>query len=316
MKRLTVAFLSGFIAFCVVTPNALAQSGEAHTIPLVVMNQDGQIVEGLTLQNVRIKPATASVQNIALDVRPRRIVLLVDMSGSMSALLSEGKHITALDYTKDMAKVFLQTLLRQDSVALDIFGDKEKQIVSFTHDFASIKAAINALPQPRGTTLAGDALQAALRDLGPTPGFGDSIVFFSDGQFELDTSDKLIESQRADLGRCAVRIFLVLPVTSHLHLPLSELMPVIENEMNFMDETGGFAFTPSGFPGYWPTLEIRSDPIHEIASLSNAIHGTYRVELQFTHPIRRKRKLQLEIVDNKGKNMRNVYVLYPHALYQ
>jgi hypothetical protein len=316
MKRSAIISLTLLLAALASASSSSAQTGEIRTVPLVVMNQTGQIIQGLTRQNVRMKRGKASVQSIVLDIRPRRIVLLIDMSESMSAILSENKHITALDYAKDTAKVFLQTLLRQDSVALDVFADKERQIVPFTHDFASITAAINALPQPRGRTFAGDALQAALRDFGTTTGFGDSVVFFSDGQFDDDFSRRLIGPQIPDMARCGVRAFLIFPMASHIDLPSRDSMTSISSVTRFMFATGGLSFTPERLPEDWPAWEIvRPDPIQRVAALSNAIHGTYRVELQFADAIRKKQKLQLDVIDDKGKNMRNVYALYPHTIY-
>ncbi|HEV2224439.1 MAG TPA: VWA domain-containing protein [Candidatus Acidoferrales bacterium] len=317
MKRLAIVFLSALLAPCVIPVSALAQSGEARTtIPLVVMNQSGQIIQGLTPQNLRIKGAKASVRNIALDTSPRRIILLLDMSGSMGETIDENKHITTWDYTKDMARVFLKTIFAQDSVALDVFADKEKQVVPFTHDFTLIRAAIDALPKPRGFTRAGDALQSALRDFGQTAGFGDSIVFFSDGQFQSDGSRTTVESQGVDVGRCAVRVFLIFPMTTNFDPYPPDLMPNIESVIDFMDATGGFSFAPKRFPDDWPTGEIiLSDPFQRIAALSNAIHGTYRLELQFAQPPRKKQKLQAEILDDRKRAMHGVYVLYPHTLY-
>lgn len=316
MKRLAIVFLSALLAPCVIPVSALAQSGELRTVPLVVMNQSGQIIPDLTPQNVRIKGSKASVRNITLDTNSRRIVLLLDMSGSMGETIDKNKRITTWDYTKDTARVFLKTIFSQDSVALDVFADREKQVVPFTHDFTLIRAAIDALPKPRGLTFAGDALRAALRDFGPTVGFGDSIIFFSDGQFEDDASRRSLDSQTMDVGRSAVRVFLIFPMTTNFDPYPPDLMPNIESAINFMEATGGFSFAPKRFPDDWLAGEIiRSDPFQRIAALNNAIHGTYRLELQLGQPLLKKQKLQVEIIDDKKKPVHGVYALYPHTLY-
>ena len=316
MKRIAIAFLGALLALCVIPLSASAQSEEARTIPLVVMNQSGQIIQDITPQNVRIKGTDASVRNVTLDTGPRRIVLLLDMSGSMGETIDENKQITTWDYTKDTARLFLKTIFSQDSVALDVFADKERQVVPFTHDFTLIRGAIDALPKPRGFTFAGNALQAALRDFGQTVGFGDSIVFFSDGQFQGDASRRSLESQTVGVGRCDVRVFLIFPMTTHFDSALPGLMPDIGSVINFVDATGGFSFAPKRFPDDWLAGEIiRSDPFQRIAALRNAIHGTYRLELQLVQPLRRKQKLQVEIMDDRKKAMHGVYVLYPHILY-
>ncbi|HXT72430.1 MAG TPA: hypothetical protein VN785_01125 [Candidatus Angelobacter sp.] len=94
------------------------------------------------------------------------------------------------------------------------------------------------------------------------------------------------------------------------------LKPDVASVINFMEATGGFSFAPKRFPDDWLAGEIiRSDPFQRIAALSHAIHGTYRLELQFVQPLLKKQKLQVEIIDDKKKTMHGVYALYPHTLY-
>jgi len=209
MKGLAIVIVSALLAPCVIPVSALAQNDEVRTVPLVVMNQSGQIIQNLTPQNVRIKGAKASVRSIALDTSPRRIILLLDMSGSMGETIDENKRITTWDYTKDTAGVFLKTIFSQDSVALDVFADKERQVVPFTHDFTLIRAAINALPNPRGLTFAGNALQATLCDFGATVGFGDSIVFFPMGNSTATpaTARLILRQEMSDVPVCGYSLF-------------------------------------------------------------------------------------------------------------
>jgi hypothetical protein len=314
MKRSAIISLTLLLAALASASSSSAQTGEIRTVPLVALSSTGRVNLGLAIRNVRLKSHDATLRSFVLDTSPRRILLLLDTSGSMSEPIGD-KRVTVWNYTKHMAEDFLKTVFRQDSVALDVFADKERQIVPFTHDFASIRAAIDGLPQPRGFTFAGNALQAALRDFGTTTGFGDSVVFFSDGQFPRDGG--LFDSLMEDASKTFVRVFLIFPVTDFdRYYADPPLVLDMESLINSMRATGGFSFAPKEVPSDWATWEmIRSAPLQRVAALSNAIHGTYRVELQFTDAIRKKQKLQLEIVDDKGKNMRNVYALYPHTIY-
>lgn len=316
MKRSAIVGLTLLLGVLTSASSSSAQTGEIRTVPLVALSSTGRVDLGLTVRNVSLKSHDVTVRRFALDTSPRRILLLLDMSGSMGEPVGS-KHITVWNYTKHLAEDFLKTVFRQDSVALDIFADKERQVVPFTHDFTSIRDAIDGLPRPRGETFAGDALQAALRDFGTTAGFGDSVVFFSDGQFQGDDHSRMsLESVTADASSYGVRVFLIFPMITHFDSPTPVLVRDMEDRIELVEATGGFSFAPKEVPDDWAAWKIiRSDPFQRIAALSNAIHGTYRLELQFAKPIRKKQNLQVEIIDDKGKNMRNIYGLYPHGVY-
>ncbi|MGC1105700.1 MAG: vWA domain-containing protein [Candidatus Acidiferrales bacterium] len=327
MKRATIASLCVLIPLCVMVPSAFAQSGETRTIPLVVMTRDGGIVSGLASQNVQIKGLKGTVGNITPDTGPRRIVLLLDISASMEEPTYNQQ--TGWQYAKEMVQTFLSGVRTQDSLALYVFAEKERQIVPLTRDFTSIRAAIDALPEPDSkrarsaygrTTRAGEALQAALLDLGQEPDPGDSAIFFSDGELGNDESRHSLESLTTVLGSRGVRVFLALALqdgpNGRFALPYDFTIPAVSDSFGFMAETGGFSFTPAMFP-VMPALPVcRMDPLERrVAALNAAVQGTYRVQLQLKQPLRKRQDLELELLDNRRKEMHNVYLLYPHTLY-
>ena len=314
MKNLLWALLVFVGALCASTRPSFAQAAEVRTVPLAVLNPAGRVHVGLTAQDLRVKGINAEIRDVTFDAGPRRILLLLDMSGSMSEPTA-GK-VTKWDYAKEMAKGFLRATLPQNFVALDVFSDKEKQVVPFTHNFASISAALDALPaKPEGRTAAGDALHAALLDFGEAPAFGDSVIFISDGEFGPDPSHRSLFSLRADVAVRDVRVFLLLPSVSSVVETPEELMPDM-NTFDFISGTGGYSFAPKVFPGDWPPSEIyRSDPGERIIALADAVQGTYRVQLQLTQPLRKKRDLHLETVGSDGKSIHGLFLYYPRVLY-
>ena len=83
-----------------------------------------------------------------------------------------------------------------------------------------------------------------------------------------------------------------------------------------METTGGFSFAPQSLPDVEGVSElVLADPVRRVEALSNAIHGTYRLELQLERPVLKKQRLQLEIVDDAGRAVRGVHALYPRTLY-
>jgi hypothetical protein len=338
MKRAAIAVFVMTLSVCALVPSTSAQTGETRTIPLVVMGQDGKIVEGLTGQNLRVSGIKAKVQSASLDTSPRRIVLLLDISGSMKEP-ADYRRRTRWGYVKEMAKRFLDDAPAQDFVALDVFAKEEKQVVPFTHDFASIRSVIDTLPEPgskvaiatfQGTTAAGDALNAALLDLGREPGFGASVIFFSDGGFESDSGKRRLRSLTADLEANGVRVFLAFALGNWLALrdfvPDSVAdfwTPAVIDASDFTALTGGFSFGPALPPDSQmhgldrPGLQIYAlDPLEKrMAALCNAVQGTYRVELQLDQALRKKQRLEFEVVDRRGKTLHDLLLLYPRNLY-
>jgi von Willebrand factor type A domain len=307
----------------------------------VVMGQDGKIVEGLTGQNLRVRGIKAKVQSANLDTSPRRIVLLLDISGSMKEA-ADYRRKTRWEYAKEMAKRFLDDAPAQDFVALGVFAKEEKQAASFTHDFALIRAAIDALPEPdsmaaRGSygteTYAGEALHAAVANASQDLRFGDAVIFFSDGEFSMEDRRHSLDSVAGDLERRGVRVFLAFALGNWLALrdfaPDFWTSAVIDSS-DFTALTGGFSFGPamppdSQMPGLdplesrngWPGLQIHGlDSLESrMLALCNAVQGTYRVELQLDQALRKKQRLEFEVVDRRDKPVHDLLLLYPRNFY-
>ena len=332
MKRAAIAVFVVTLSLCALVPSTRAQTGETRTIPLVVMGQDGKIVNDLTAENLRVKGTEARIQNVELDSRPRHVVLLLDISGSMKSWGVYGGR-ERWQYAKEMAKAFLDSASPRDFLALDEFAKTEAQSVPFTHDFTSIRRAIDALPEPGSKqavsawgdeTWAGDALHAALLDIGAEPGFGDTVIFFSDGEFGVDDRRHSPDLLTAELARRGVRVFLAFAFGSqpvwNTDVPEDMFVFRISGASMFTENTGGFSFAPAVFPVFperSPPLNVyRSDPLQKrMTALSDAVQGTYRVELQLDTPLRKKHGLQFQVTDHHGKTLYNLLLFYPRNLY-
>ncbi|HET9803442.1 MAG TPA: vWA domain-containing protein [Candidatus Acidoferrum sp.] len=314
MKRVRICLVA-IALFLISAGPAPAQTSEVRTVPLAVLNSNGKAELNLTLRNIRIKEHGVVARKLTLDTSPRRIVLLLDVSGSMATMIDYSKRVTTWDDARNLAEIFLRTRFRQDLVALDVFAEEEKQIVPFTHDFSSVQTALGAVPPPKGSTNAVHALRSVMRELGPSATFGDAVVFVSDGRLPGRFPDSL----EGDACRHSVRVFLL---SARVDQYLSDVDPGsgvtsgFEAETDFMITTGGFSFAPESVPDIQGISElVLADPVRRVEALSNAIHGTYRLELQLERPVLKKQKLELQIIDDAGKSMRGVHALYPHILY-
>jgi len=312
-----------------------AQRSAAYTVPVTVVAVDGKPVTNLQPQNIRVHGREVQVNGFSLDTSPRRIVLLIDVSSSMS--MSNGK-VNLLQAAVHAAGLFLDRVPSVDSISVHVFAEKEREIVPFSHDLAAIRAAITNLPRP-GTeetekeygahTNLDNALNSILTLLSGRPQFGDAIVIFSDGLFRrsgegeilnyYDQPDYLLRVT-PKLGTLGIRVFFSLAGNVGGAPPLHGI------EL-FMGATGGESFElhDSSFLGPINPLDsydhpktpiYRSDSLEQRAfALSAAIQNTYSLQLQFARPVEKPTRLQFDLVDERGKALHNLAVLRPAFVY-
>ncbi|HEV2290113.1 MAG TPA: vWA domain-containing protein [Candidatus Acidoferrales bacterium] len=341
--------LALLFCLCVSTCPANAQAPETHVVPVTVVTTDGKPVTSLQSQNIRVREHGVQVKSFSLDAGPRRIVLLMDISGSMGTT-DHGK--LRLIVALELMKLFLNSVSKGNSLSLYQFGDSPREIVPFTHDVDAIRQAIDSVSALRenemvGLTNIGDALNAILMNSQEPLAFGDSIVMFTDGEFNSDNGKQHAFSSFAPaLARRGVRVFLVLtqergttlggaqndstsvrqapPASSHLPIRGQFSVPASDGEMAVINDselfaagTGGESFAPFDYSSTFQTSKVfRSDDLPQrMKALSAAVQNTYRLEMQFSKPLNRKIRLHLEVMDEQSKALHNVTVLSPDFVY-
>lgn len=357
-----------------------AQAPETRLVPVTVVTADGKPVTILDSQNVRVHDRGVQVKSFRLDESPRRIVLLLDTSVGMG-INDRGKPSgePRLAVASELMNLFLDSVPASDSLALYQFADSPREVVPFTHDAAAIRQAISTLTPDRERDIVGrsnirDALSTILTNLQEPLAFGDSIVIFSDGDWNSERDKRpSLDSLASAIVQDGVRIFLVLaqedsavlnqlqttstgvtqvvpvPRNPPLQNPPIGLTPDYEKERivdseSFVDAVGGATFAPaalsnvlprnsvflSNYPGQrmqslspadqsnilQSTIVFHSnDPGQRMKSLGAAVQSAYRLELQLSGPLRRKKRLHLNLVDGRGKSLHNVAVLSPELVY-
>jgi von Willebrand factor type A domain len=167
---------------------ALAQAQEApcarRTIPVSVFDERGQPVAGLTSGDftAKVKKKLATIVSAHFDRGARRVVVVLDSSGSMSWL--RGKW--------NLASLLASDALRASPgkfrAGLVVFNDRVRVKVLIQPDSQAALAALrsidpaekNTASRPRGKTALWDALQEAEAMLQPAE-FGDAVYVVTDG---------------------------------------------------------------------------------------------------------------------------------------
>jgi Ca-activated chloride channel family protein len=171
---------------------------------------------------------------------PLSIALLIDVSGSTAK---------DLKYETDSAAKFLHALLSEgnpeDAVALYTFDSDVSQVKKFTHNYASLDAALKYIHGSGGTSLY-DAIYYAALDLEPRVG-RKVIVVISDGG--NTTSNMEIQKclKAAQFADAVIYPVVVVPITNDAGRNVSG-----EHSLIFMQQgTGGRSF----FPGIGKDLD-------------------------------------------------------------
>jgi len=280
-----------------------------QTLILSVQDRRGQFVRDIQREQIVIKGLAATVQRMELDNAPRRILLLLDTSGSMGNYKSLSWSNVA-----HFAIRFSQQRKGDDSIGLDTFAEKDEVYVPFTTDSQSLVKHIEALTSSgKGRTMLGLALTEILARREDGLRFGDAIILVSDGdRSDADKTD--FTRLRDDLTGAGIRICMV------------RVPPIIgpgstegvSDVSGFVKETGGIEFNViNPLKEIQPFSGARVDP-ETLASTAQAAYtftqAYYRLSLKVADPSQKPRQLRLEIVDQQKGKIQGLHLNYPRYL--
>ncbi len=289
---------------------------ERRTMAVNVLGQNGRQVQNLSPANFRGKTGRKDVKivSVTLDNQPRRIVILLDVSGSMTS--QKGRWDLARKAAWDIAAL----APAKSSLGLLVFAGRMEDTLGLTQDRQAVLKRLAALGpdyQPpkryRGTALF-DAILEAVALLTP-PQVGDVIYVITDvGENDSRTSSR--RARRALL--CAgVRLFaFVLP--NH-GLPLSRYVVGGGDVLKeWLQTTGGGAVvlrSTSGLTGEYKLNDKRQARMAAaVYQLYDRMGEFYRLEVELPRALRKPRGWKLEVVDEHGEKRKDLKVIYPRRL--
>lgn len=325
MRRWKTIFLRHALVLpCIVTagllPEALAQ--ETPCLRRTVMASvtlAGQPVASVPASSFKgeFRRKPVRILSAMRDLGPRRIVVLLDASGSMAGL-TKGKW----DFVQRAASDVAAHAPADSSVALVVFNDKVKQKVDFSagpqavlERIAQVRAGRTPDRLPAGRTPLRDAILEGLKLLEPaTP--GDVIYVITDGGDNASKSSPVaVEKALVSAG---IRLFGFLVADS------PELRRVPEEEsgrhdfLQLVQATGGSTFDVSstGWSELWYPVEERDRLALKavIGGLYLQMAQFYRLEVDLPEPVTKPRRWKLEMVNERGAKMKEWQVAYQATL--
>jgi hypothetical protein len=291
-----------------------------RTIAVGVVDSAWNLVPNLGAANFRGKLRGHDVQilSAAVDTSPRRIVLLLDASGSMT--YSDQGWKTEVTVAESLIK------LAPPRASIGQIGFSER--VLDTQDFdqepsallKNLSALAKVCEEPRNSLLGTalyDAIARAQRVLG-APKVGDVIYALTDGlDNKSQAKPRMVEE---DLLGAGVRLFGVfMDLNSAIRRTRMPDEVGANQFRSIVETTGGSLLTLPYTKTLWPYINIKAKTADGIVDLAfqrmyQQMGEFYRLDVRLPETVNKPTKWKLEVVDSDGKPMKGVEVHYPQEL--
>ena len=278
-----------------------------------VLDPAGAPVKDLVADNFRValQGQPAKLASVAHRENPQaRVVVLLDVSGSMKGGQSPGKWRTALAATSD----FLSSASPQTQITLMAFNTKVEWVFAATDGRGPIQDWLSKPEVQRGAVLRGgtavyDAILEALNRLTP-PHPGDAIYVITDGEDNRspEGQKKILRA----LGESGVRLFGFL-VNGPNHPEELRGEPIELDELT--RQAGGLLGTTFNVGVGWSSSHDFGDDIvaRELlftSAVQAAISDFYVISIQSGDA--ELKHLKVNAVNSAGKLRKDLTVSYPH----
>jgi Mg-chelatase subunit ChlD len=310
-----------FGGLLLISNTLLAQSSQSQlrssSLLVNVIDRKGDAVRTLAKDSFRVKVngQPAAISEVSYSLAPRRIVTLLDMSGSMAGETGDKRWRIASEAIEDL----LKDSPSDAPIALLTFSENVHDTFDFSQSRASVLAWLSRGASKQGDsrvhgrTAIFDAILAATRLLGVARA-GDSIYVITDA----GDNSSYIHSRaiRELLVSSQIRLFVFL---------LSELSPDMNAGSDSLKEiaraTGGFVFGVSGdnrgvefMPSWTYAFDYNEQTRQKIKLYTQAlniqVNGFYTLRFELPVAPEKARKVSLEIVNGVGKPRRDVAYTY------
>lgn len=314
MEKRPVLALLVLLLFC--PQPASAQEGDCHhrILPLTVLDSRGRLVQGLTAADFQAKFHGKPVQIISIqpDKRPRRIVILLDASGSMRDVWSSARSI---------AGHILDARLPNTSFAFLLFSNRVIEQVRFGQGVEAIRSLLQRIGEDpkhlkeivRGHTALLDSIVEALRLFDPQDS-SDSLYVITDAG-ENASRAGMREVLRALLSS-GVRLHLICLSQATRYRPTPEEVRGPNDMDDLVKATGGLSFGAiyESWAHSGGSAEQEARVLADLGRMNEGILNSWRIEIELPESSARLLEWELQPSPNKKEDFKGAKLLYPHRL--
>jgi len=284
--------------------------------------------QNLPLQNVSIADLEAhfhgkpvKIVSLTPDMRPRRLVLVLDTSGSMG---SESGKPALWNLELSLARHFFESNRQRARIAMLFFGDQVHDIVDFSQGNIAVAMKLQQLAEDdkyvktkvKGKTALRDGVFQAVQLL-DHPSSADAVYVLTDGAD--NASHRSVKDLDQRLAVSSVRLFAVLV---HAQLGYRGRTP---EELNGPDEfaeiaqkSGGEILTAAQWSGQSVALsanaESKTKSEETLQRLYQAIVQDSLMEVELPAPISKSERWELKLSSAARHQWKNARITYPDTL--
>jgi Mg-chelatase subunit ChlD len=312
------------LSVCGILASAQSEPAPSASSLLVnVLDRNGDAVRDLSKDNfrVRVNGRPAALLQASYSLAPRRIVVLLDMSGSMAGEPDHKKWWIAREALEDL----LAETPSNVSIALLTFSDQVHDVFEFSQNRTSMAAWLKERPGKKGDdrvhgrTAIFDALLAATKMLGSARP-GDAIYVITDGG---DNSSHILATKiRKLLLQSGIRLFVFL--FAEQQWP-GEMQSGTDSLMEMARATGGFVFGISArhsgvdfVPSWSFAFDDDNRTLEKVKIYTRAlnvqVNGFYTLRFDSPVPLGKARKVSVDLVDGTGRPRKDVAFTYSTLL--
>ena len=289
---------------------SFAQAQERRTIPVSVVDKDGNIVEGLTAENFqgKFRGQSINILKAEIDDMPRQILIVVHTSNI-------GPASPGWNPTWGVAEDLIRSLGASHDVALFSIGKFNERSAGFHRNpEALLQTLLQIHEKELQKSLGGVLLIKSLLlipEVFPSLSFGDVVYVISDfiDREDIHRSERQLRQLKVSLASSQIRMFAIWvndPMSQPISISPSDEARRLSDEL--AEESGGLKVD----------LRVpvpKSDKVMlSIRALYDSITRLYFLQVEFGREIDKPRKWKLEVVDEHGKKMKGVKVFYPRLL--
>lgn len=317
-ERTAVGLL--FLASC--APPAAAQefSCEHRTVPVSFRDAQNLPILGVTIADLEAKAhgKPLKILSLAPDVRPHRLVLILDTSGSIAGLTTDAS-LWNLEFS--LARHFFEMNRQRSQIALLFFNDKVNEVIDFSERNSAVADKLQQVGEDhdywkkhiKGRTALRDAILQGVQLL-DHPTSADAVYVLTDG------GDNASAHSTSDLLRRLavnpVRIFAVLLYRSagyRSRAPEEVSGPEELSEVAL--KSGGQILTAAHW--HFGQLALSADTEGKLKAeetlsrLYQSIMQDSLLEIELPFPIEKNQRWELKLSDAARRQWKGAQIIYP-----
>ena len=322
LRKCVIRFL--ILTLCIRATAAQDSPCVRRALPVALRDEQNLPIQHVSVADLeaRVHGKPIKILSLAPDPRPRRLVLILDASGSMGRTAGEPP---LFDLEFALARHFFEANRQRSQIALLIFNDDVTEAVDFARGNSAVGDKLQQIVDDhnyvktnvKGRTALRDAILAGLHLL-EHPSSADGLYVLTDG------GDNASKHSAADLRRhlavTSVRLFAVLlrnEEAGYRNRTLEELSGPDELS-EIAGKSGGEILSAAAWHGKQIVLSAATGATlklqETLARLYQTIFGDQLLEIELPFPMAKDERWELKLSDSARHQWKGAHITYPTTL--